>query len=774
MEDIYPAGPTAVPEKLTKPGSSYRRHAWYAMGGLLMFVLLYMALAGWFVWSGYRVINLALVGGHYALIYWVVGASCVFLAIFMLKALFFVRSGGEINDVEVTEPEEPKLFAFLYRLADEVGAPRPHRVFLSPRVNAAVFYDLSLLNLIFPSRKNLEIGLALVNVLTLSELKAVLAHEFGHFGQKSMAVGRWVYVAQQIAAHIITKRDALDKFLRFLSRIDLRVAWIGWLLSLVVWSLRSLLETAFSLVVMAQRALSREMEFQADLVAVSTTGSDALIHALHRLQAADEAWERAQSFVNSELNQGHATENIFAVQTRILQHLANIFNDTNYGDVPDLPEQQPEKHRLFKAEVAQPPRMWATHPYNHEREENAKRIYLAAPLDQRSAWEVFQDPDSVKIKATQHLLSRFETTPKAMHESMQFLDKQYDQEYLKSVYRGAYMARSVVRHAHHVDHLYSNDVDSAITDLEHLYPESLSQDLEQLRNVEREKSLLEALRDGFYKAPGGVIRFRGKELQLRELPHAIEELRAESEVLQNTISDHDRRCRTAHRAAAALLQHGWEEYLAGLLKVLHYADHSEANLLDSQRYLANVVAVITADRNVSSRELKRLIRAGQDVYEVLTAIYIQSDLVVLDASLKQHLEVDSWAEGLGQFNFPAPDKQNINEWMNAIDSWINSTANALSILRRTTLEQLLVSEAEVAKCVRDNIVPTNAPEPSTVPEQYATLTPGSERELQRRLGLWDRFQTADGFYPALFRFTVAMTIIGAFLFFSATVDLWRY
>ena len=54
------------------------------------------------------------------------------------------------------------------------------------------------------------------------------------------------------------------------------------------------------------------------------------------------------------------------------------------------------------------------------------------------------------------------------------------------------------------------------------------------------------------------------------------------------------------------------------------------------------------------------------------------------------------------------------------------------------------------------------------------VAPGSERELQRRLGLWDRFQTADGFYPALFRFTVAMTIIGAFLFFSATVDLWRY
>lgn len=91
-----------------------------------------------------------------------------------------------------------------------------------------MFYDLSLINLLLPSRKNLDIGLGLVNVLNLGELKAVLAHEFGHFAQRTMAVGRWVYIAQQIAAHIVGKRDALDRVLATLSRIDLRVAWIGW------------------------------------------------------------------------------------------------------------------------------------------------------------------------------------------------------------------------------------------------------------------------------------------------------------------------------------------------------------------------------------------------------------------------------------------------------------------------------------------------------------------------------------------------------------------
>ena len=131
----------------------------------------------------------------------------------MFKALFFVRYSGAVTDIEIKPAQHPRLFAFLNRLADEAGAPRPYRVFVSSRVNAAVFYDLSILNLLIPSRKNLEIGLALVNVLDLGQFKAVLAHEFGHFAQRTMAVGRWVYIAQQITAQIIHRRDVLDRFM---------------------------------------------------------------------------------------------------------------------------------------------------------------------------------------------------------------------------------------------------------------------------------------------------------------------------------------------------------------------------------------------------------------------------------------------------------------------------------------------------------------------------------------------------------------------------------
>src|SRR4030095_2178966 len=135
---------------------------------------------------------------------------------------------------------------------------------------------------------------------------------------------RWVYIAQQIAGHIIAKRDALDAFLRGLSRVDLRVAWVGWILSLIVWSIRSLMETVFRLVVLAQRALSREMEYQADLVAVSLTGSDALIHALYKLNAADEAWERALAFADSEAREKRGVSDLVAVQKHITETLRHV------------------------------------------------------------------------------------------------------------------------------------------------------------------------------------------------------------------------------------------------------------------------------------------------------------------------------------------------------------------------------------------------------------------------------------------------------------------
>lgn len=770
MDLVYPPGPTAVPPNLTAASAAYKRHAWFAMLGLGGFIVIYLGMAAWFGWTSWRLLGGAFRGEDISLWGWVAGGCAAFLAIFMLKALFFIQHRHVIDDIEVTREEQPRLFEFIDRLADEARAPRAHRVFLSPRVNAAVFYDLSLLNLIVPSKKNLEIGLGLVNTVPLGELKAVLAHEFGHFAQRSMAVGRWVYISQQIAGHIVARRDVLDKLLQQLSRLDLRIAWIGWVLSLTVWSIRSLMDILFRGVVLAQRALSRQMEFQADLVAVSLTGSDALIHALHRLGAADDAWDKTLSFANGELAHKRGVKDLFAVQTRVIERMREILGQPNYGGVPPMPETSRERHRVFKDEMAQPPRMWSTHPPSCDREKNAKQRYVPASVDERSAWELFADAGAVRERMSAHVLREAEVTATPeMAESLANLDKSYERAHLDRAYRGTYLNRSVVRGAASVEQIFGAEPADARAALGALYPESLARQMERLGDLSEEKHALTALRDQVATAPGGVIRHRGSELARAELPAAITSVERELAGAQEAVTAHDRQVRATHVAAARLLGNGWPEYLQGLAAALHYADHSEANLRDAQGLAANVYGVVTADGRVSSSELDRLVKVCHELHGVLKTVYDQAPAVHPDATLLERLEVKAWPEALEEFKLGPPHRDNMGDWLNVIDGWVNAACGALGALRAASLEQLLTSERRVSQAVREGGALEAAPAPSAMPESYATLLPGAERKRQKKLDWWDRFHTADGAVATIAKLAVAATIVGGVMVIGATV-----
>ena len=64
--------------------------------------------------------------------------------------------------------------------------------------------------------------------------------------------------------------------------MDIRIAWPAWIIRGVLWVLRKVLYLMWYVVVFFDMALSRQMEFNADLIAVSLTGSDAPVHLLHR------------------------------------------------------------------------------------------------------------------------------------------------------------------------------------------------------------------------------------------------------------------------------------------------------------------------------------------------------------------------------------------------------------------------------------------------------------------------------------------------------------
>ena len=770
MDPLYIAGPQNVPADLTQPTRAYKTNAWLAMGGLALFIVAYFALTGWFAWTAYRLLD-NIARSEQPLATLLTGVCAGFLAVLLGKALFFVKHRFDIDMPEVTRKQEPQLFAFLDRLADEAHAPRPHRVYLASDVNASVFYDLSILNLIFPSRKNLIIGLPLVNGLTLGEIKAVLSHEFGHFAQRSMAVGRWVYIAQQIAGQVIARRDALDGFLRGLSRSDIRIAWVGWLLSIAVWSVRSLMETLFSVVTLAERALSREMEFQADMIAVSLTGSDALIHALHRLHAVEDAWQRTLRFADHQARAGHAVSDIFALQSQIMQRFREILDDPHFGASPTVPAERPEEYRVFKTPLAQPPKMWSTHPANCDRESNAKRTYIASPIDERSAWELFSDPATLRQQHTSYMLRNVkEAQVLELGESLQRLEKVYARAYYDRNYRGAYLGRDMLRQVRAAADLYEVPPQASIErELAACYPESLAEDLVRQRDLEAEHEALVALREGVAKAPGGVIRHRGRELKRRELTRTIEEVARELAAARGVIHEHDRRCRGAHLAAATQIGAGWDAYLKGLLEILHYAEHSDANVLDAQGALHHAIGVASADGRISQSEREYLVVACADVHSALRHVYDDEGRhIVLDPELAKALGADGWLQYLGEFNLPPPNEDNLGQWIDAIGSWVASCSSDLESLRYAALERLLLAESYVARCWRGQEAVVAAPPATVVPKHYPLMLEGQERVRKQKLDLWDRFYSADGLGFTLARVVVACGIVATVVTFSTS------
>jgi len=54
MSSPNKAQPAKLVAKLARPSAAYKRHAWLAVAALAAFMLLYLGLAGWFLFTAWR------------------------------------------------------------------------------------------------------------------------------------------------------------------------------------------------------------------------------------------------------------------------------------------------------------------------------------------------------------------------------------------------------------------------------------------------------------------------------------------------------------------------------------------------------------------------------------------------------------------------------------------------------------------------------------------------------------------------------------------------
>ena len=331
-----------------------------------------------------------------------VGAGLVALGVmffgFFVKFIFAINRSYNPHRTEITQEEQPRLYEFIKQLAEDTRAPFPRKIFLVPEVNAGVFYHSSFWSMFWPVRKNLEIGLGLVNTLSISEFKAVLAHEFGHFSQRSMKVGSYVYTVNRVLYNLVYEYDRWDLLLDKWVAAGGVFGFFAIITRGMVNGIRYLLRWAYGVVNRQYMKLSREMEYNADLVATSVAGHTAMISALRRIELGARAYDHCTDYLHQLAELGKKTNDIYANHHIILLHLANQYGLAIEHGLPQIPDGELAKN-LVKSRINVKDQ-WASHPSRLEREQNILTRPVAAEAYPQSAWKLFKNPTMLRREIT--------------------------------------------------------------------------------------------------------------------------------------------------------------------------------------------------------------------------------------------------------------------------------------------------------------------------------------------------------------------------------------
>jgi len=683
-ENDFPAAPANVPADLTRPTAAYKSRILLVFVSILFFLALYAGLIGG---SGYAVYYASQHLEDDGAFLWLVPIAGL-LFLFLVKVLFKRGKRDRSAMIEITEADEPRFFAFLHELVAETAAPFPKRVYITSEVNAAVFYDSSALNLILPVRKNLLIGLGAVNMLNLTEMKAVLAHEFGHFGQNSMKLGTYVYVSNRLIADMIWSRDKWDEMVSVINRLDLRIAWVGWIVTAVTWLLRHFLGLLFKGINIAHAALSRQMEFAADKVAVASAGSDALCHALVKLEFADACMEQSLSDLSDAVDHKLYTDDMFLHQERAADYLRRRDKRPDWGIPPALPDDPAQTTQIFDKDSDTQPSMWASHPPDYDRETNCKATYIRSNIDERSAWILFSDPAALRRNVTEHFMKSSlgpDVVLSPAEEAQKFIDDERAEIMHDERYRGAYDSRMLDLST------MTELLDEARNGKASETPEELGLRLDALYDSEFEQKIAE--REALLAEQQAVLRqlnrdkvrkvaFRGQDYKPKQFENIFEQLGQDLQASETWFDAHDQRMLEAHlRIASVLPEPWWREEL-------------------EQRYRF---------QDIVQRALRQVREAGGYLDEAAQILQLDEDeidpqtLMNLFAMVHQHLvAAHSTAEGaqipplanfeaqeLGAFLLPEPLPPEADALPLLTGEWMSSMANHHGMMQ-SRLNRLIV------------------------------------------------------------------------------------
>jgi Zn-dependent protease with chaperone function len=128
-------------------------------------------------------------------------AGAFFIGIYRL--LFPPRP--DVFGIDLRPEDQPEIWATATEVAKNVGTPPADRIVLTPEPGISVHLSGSLIaTLLGGGRRVLQIGVPSLHELTVSELRAILAHESGHFRNRDTQWSTFTYaLGNGVAAALV-------------------------------------------------------------------------------------------------------------------------------------------------------------------------------------------------------------------------------------------------------------------------------------------------------------------------------------------------------------------------------------------------------------------------------------------------------------------------------------------------------------------------------------------------------------------------------------------
>jgi hypothetical protein len=309
---------------------------------------------------------------------------CIALAFLTLKSLLPRRLPLPPALIVIGPDQQPMAYAFLARVAADLGVPVPNRLYVGCGTELRLAGQRSLVDLVRAPRWELHVGMWLWHGVSLSEFQALIARTLAPAGGRR--IERFRSTVRTLLEAMTWGTDGLDQASRSDSAVAGFARFIGAAHRAIIFTVCRLARLLLRIDPAGDSTLVD------DLAAVRIAGSDALVHAILRSDFATAALARADELLGQAAGDGVWSADFFEHFPDGSRVFREAHNDFSLGTPPMLRGPTAGKHAdVFEPGAAYLSKMWVGYPAPDEREQNAKRNFVAADRDDRPATELLEN-----------------------------------------------------------------------------------------------------------------------------------------------------------------------------------------------------------------------------------------------------------------------------------------------------------------------------------------------------------------------------------------------